>query len=67
VAAFAARLSDAGWVPDKNDVLSFEPGGLHFEHHFGPGEVEDEARAAGLKVAALQLGDDGLIALIADD
>lgn len=67
VAAFAARLTRAGWTPDKNDVLSFEPGGLHFEHHFGPGEVEDEARAAGLKVAALQLGDDGLIALITDD
>jgi SAM-dependent methyltransferase len=67
VAAVAARLTSAGWTPEKNDVLSFEPGGLHFEHHFAPGEVEDEARAAGLKVAALQLGDDGLIALIADD
>lgn len=67
VAAFAARVSGAGWTPEKNDVLSFEPGGLHFEHHFGPGEVEEEARAAGLKVAALQLGDDGLIALIADE
>ncbi|HEY7516898.1 MAG TPA: class I SAM-dependent methyltransferase [Methylomirabilota bacterium] len=63
----AARASRAGWRPDRNDVLSFEPGGLHFEHHFAPGEVEDEARAAGLKVAALQLGDDGLIALIADE
>ena len=67
IAALAARATRAGWLPDKNDVLSFEPGGLHFEHHFGPGEVEEEARAAGLKVAALQLGDDGLIALIADD
>jgi SAM-dependent methyltransferase len=67
VAALAARVSGAGWTPERNDVLGFEPGGLHFEHHFGPGEVEDEARAAGLKVAALQLGDDGLIALIADD
>jgi SAM-dependent methyltransferase len=67
LAAFAARATGAGWTPEHNDVLSFEPGGLHFEHHFGPGEVEDEARAAGLKVAALQLGDDGLIALIADE
>jgi len=67
VAAITARLTRAGWTPEKNDVLSFEPGGLHFEHHFAPGEVEDEARAAGLRVAALQLGDDGLIALIADD
>jgi SAM-dependent methyltransferase len=66
-AALAARLTRAGWTPEKNDVLSFEPGGLHFEHHFEPGEIEGEARAAGLKVAALQLGDDGLIALIADD
>ena len=67
VAAVAARVTHAGWTPEKNDVLSFEPGGLHFEHHFAPGEVESEARAAGLKVAALQLGDDGLIALIADE
>lgn len=67
LAALAARASRAGWTPEKNDVLSFEPGGLHFEHHFAPGEVEDEARMAGLKVAALQLGDDGLIALIADE
>jgi SAM-dependent methyltransferase len=67
VAALAARVTDAGWTPDKNDVLSFEPGGLHFEHHFAPGEVEDEAREAGLKVAALQLGDDGLIALMAEE
>jgi SAM-dependent methyltransferase len=67
MASLAARLSRAGWTPEKSDVVSFEPGGLHFEHHFGPGEIEDEAREAGLKVAALQLGDDGLIALIADD
>jgi SAM-dependent methyltransferase len=66
-AALAARATGAGWIPEKNDVLSFEPGGLHFEHHFAPGEVEEEARAAGLKVAALQLGDDGLIALIAEE
>jgi SAM-dependent methyltransferase len=67
IGALVARATRAGWLPDKNDVLSFEPGGLHFEHHFAPGEVEDEARAAGLRVAALQLGDDGLIALIADE
>jgi len=67
LAALAARVSGAGWTPEKNDVVSFEPGGLHFEHHFAPGEIEDEAREAGLKVAALQLGDDGLIALIADE
>jgi SAM-dependent methyltransferase len=67
LAALVARVSGAGWRPEKNDVVSFEPGGLHFEHHFAPGEIEDEAREAGLQVAALQLGDDGLIALIADD
>jgi len=67
LAALAARVSRAGWTPEKNDVVSFEPGGLHFEHHFAPGEIEDEAHEAGLKVAALQLGDDGLIALIADE
>ena len=67
LAVLVARVSGAGWRPEKNDVVSFEPGGLHFEHHFAPGEIEDEAREAGLQVAALQLGDDGLIALIADD
>jgi SAM-dependent methyltransferase len=67
MATIAARLTGAGWRPEKTDVLSFEPGGLHFEHQFAPGEVEDEAREAGLEVAALQLGDDGLIALIADE
>jgi SAM-dependent methyltransferase len=67
VAAATARLTRADWTPETNDVLTFEPGGLHFEHHFRPGEVESEARAAGLKVAALQLGDDGLIALIAEE
>lgn len=67
VAALVARATRSGWTPERNDVLGLEPGGLHFEHHFAPGEIEEEAGAAGLRVAALQLGDDGLVALSADD
>jgi hypothetical protein len=44
----------------------FEHGGLHFEHQFLPGEIEYEAQAAGLTIAAHQVGDDGLIMLMAD-
>jgi SAM-dependent methyltransferase len=66
VAAGVARLTGSGWTPHTTDVLYFEGGGLHFEHQFVPGEMEEEARAAGLKVLAHQSGDDGLIALTAD-
>jgi SAM-dependent methyltransferase len=66
IAAAVARLTRSGWAPEPTDVLIFERGGLHFEHQFVPGEIEDEVRAAGLNVLAHQSGDDGFIALTAD-
>jgi len=48
-------------------VIMFEHGGLHFEHQFVPGEIESEVAEAGLRIAAHQVGDDGLIMLMADD
>ena len=66
VAARVGRLAGVDWTPLPTDVIMFEHGGLHFEHQFLPGEIEYEAQAAGLTIAAHQVGDDGLIMLMAD-
>jgi SAM-dependent methyltransferase len=66
IAAGLVRLTGSDWTPEATDVVYFERGGLHFEHQFVPGEAEEEARAAGLKVLHHQCGDDGFLALTAD-
>src|SRR5438094_471755 len=60
------RPAGVDWTPLPTDVIMFEHGGLHFEHQFLPGEIEYEAQSAGLTIAAHQVGDDGLIMLMAD-
>jgi len=67
VAARVGRLAGADWTPLPTDIIMFEHGGLHFEHQFLPGEIEYEVQEAGLRIAAHQVGDDGLIMLMADD
>jgi SAM-dependent methyltransferase len=65
LARLVARLSRADWRPEYGDVFSARPDTLriHYEHQFGPREIEDEARAAGFQVAFHVQTSDGLIAL----
>ena len=54
-----ARVTGSDWVPEKNDVLKNERNSageraLTYEHWFVPGEVEQEARGAGLRVISTQ-------------
>lgn len=65
-AAAVGRLTGADWTPLPTDVIMFEHGGLHYEHQFLPGEIESEVQEAGLRIAAHQVGDDGLIMLTVD-
>jgi SAM-dependent methyltransferase len=53
LAVLAARASGSGWRPEYGDVFiaRHESHCIHYEHHFLPGEIEAEARAAGLAVA----------------
>lgn len=66
IAAGMVHLTGSDWMPQPTDVVFFEHGGMHFEHQFVPGEAEEEARDAGLKVLHHQCGDDGFLALTAD-
>jgi SAM-dependent methyltransferase len=59
VTTFVARLSRAGWQPQASDLLHLESGGLHYEHQFGAGELQAEARDAGLTVVHDECDDDG--------
>jgi SAM-dependent methyltransferase len=57
-----ARLTRSDWRPELGDALgtaSGRPGAVHYEHHFTEGELEREARAAGLGVAFHERADDG--------
>jgi SAM-dependent methyltransferase len=51
---FAARVTRSDWRPERGDVIL--PVGpvhplFHYEHRFGPGELEAEGLAAGLRAA----------------
>ncbi|MGE0448388.1 MAG: class I SAM-dependent methyltransferase [Vicinamibacterales bacterium] len=52
VARLAARLGRSGWRPEPGDVIKPSKNGASSfsEHRFSPGEIENEARAAGLVV-----------------
>ncbi len=67
LARLAARLTGAGWRPEYGDVFAarHDSRAIHYEHRFLPGEIEAEAAAAGLAVAAHDEGGDGNIALVA--
>jgi SAM-dependent methyltransferase len=51
-AQLAARLSGSDWRPAPGDAVFFarDSAALQYEHRFEPGELEAEARAAGLVV-----------------
>ena len=54
VARFAASISRSDWHPEPGDVvlpLNASRPLFSYEHRFGPGELESEALAAGLRVA----------------
>jgi SAM-dependent methyltransferase len=67
VAERVGRVTGTDWSPLPTDIIMFEHGGLHFEHQFLPGEIESEVLEAGLRIKAHQVGDDGLIMLMADE
>lgn len=58
-----AWLTRAGWRSEPTDMIWPGAPGLHFEHQFGPGEIEEEAHAAGLRVVFQDRGQ-GLAALM---
>jgi SAM-dependent methyltransferase len=54
LARFAATVTRSDWRPERGDVLlPLDRSGplFHYEHPFGPGELEAEALAAGLRAA----------------
>jgi len=54
LAQLAARVTGSDWRPEPGDVvLPVDPARplFHYEHLFGPGEIESEAAAAGLRTA----------------
>jgi len=54
LARLAARVTGSDWRPEPGDVvLPVDPARplFHYEHPFGPGEIEGEAAAAGLRTA----------------
>jgi SAM-dependent methyltransferase len=67
LARLAGALSRSDWRPEPTDVIGPGAHGLHFEHQFRPGEIEDEAQAAGLRVIFHQVGEHGTAALTRED
>jgi SAM-dependent methyltransferase len=63
---FAARLTRSDWRPEPGDVVIQTPGdhrAIHYEHQFVDGELEHEARAAGLKVIFHERRNQGTVVL----
>jgi len=57
-----ARLTRSDWRPELGDVIGRAAGdrhAIHYEHQFWEGELENEARAAGLKVVFHERSDVG--------
>ena len=68
LARLASRVSGSDWRPEYGDVFSarHDSGAIHYEHHFQPGELEREARAAGLALAFHEEAGDGNAVLVAE-
>jgi len=63
----AARLTRSDWQPELGDVLgpiTADRRAVRYEHQFCEGEVESEARAAGLTVVFLERGEVGTAVLM---
>lgn len=68
LARLVGWLVRSDWRPEPGDVLQVAERGrgfLHYEHRFGPGEIEDEGRAAGLTVTFHEAADEGTAVLVA--
>ena len=63
ITAAVARLTGSARRPEATDVLSLQSGGLHFERQFLPGEVEAEARDAGLRLVHHESGEEAVAVL----
>jgi len=60
------RISGSDWRPEPGDVVTPGGGGwrrIHYEHQFQDGELEEEARAAGLTIVLCEKGDIGTAVL----
>jgi SAM-dependent methyltransferase len=66
LAALIARLSGSARRPEATDVIALESGGLHFEHQFLAGELEAEAREAGLRILDRDDGEEATAVLVAE-
>ena len=68
LARFVGRMTRSDWRPEPGDMVG--PAGgrwqrLHYEHQFQDGEIEKEARVAGLTVVFHEEGTEGKAVLIA--
>jgi SAM-dependent methyltransferase len=66
LARFVARLTRSDWRPERGDVVGAVAGtrrAVHFEHQFWEGEIEAEARAAGLAFVHHERGEVGAAVL----
>ena len=60
-----AQVVRSRWTAEPTDVVSLDSHGIHFEHQFPAGELEDEARQAGLRIVFDAPGDDKFAVLTA--
>jgi len=64
-----ARATGSDWLPEPGDVIGAptdDQGALHYEHKFREGELESEARAAGLTAVYYERGDVEATVLMVD-
>jgi SAM-dependent methyltransferase len=64
---FVARLTRSDWRPELGDVIgpaTRDRHAIHYEHQFWEGELENEARAAGLTVVFHERSDVGTAVLM---
>jgi SAM-dependent methyltransferase len=64
----AARLTESDWRPELGDVIGSAAGNgraIHYEHHFSKGELENEARAAGLTIVFHEPNEEATAVLMA--
>jgi SAM-dependent methyltransferase len=61
-----ARLTRAGWRSEPGDTLWVGSRGMHYEHLFADGEIDAEARDAGLRVVYHKRGEECVVALERD-
>jgi len=67
LAGVVSRLTRSDWLPEPGDHLDVWKAGpepaIHFEHRFAEDEIRGEVEAAGLRVVAHDVADDGRLVL----